>query len=115
MSESPLGFTGDWFSLGLIGPEYHTQLLVEFATGEDPNPEHYRWKAFTRFLSAQTHLDPTLARRLYALGLGDADTAMGEAMCVAILRRSDCPADLSAEALASSRKGIAKAALQKTP
>jgi hypothetical protein len=90
----PLGFSGQWFALGLITKPQHQEFLVEFQKGDDPHSEHYRWRAFCNFLEKHSQLSDDLMRQLYRLGEMDADHAMGGSMMAAILRRADCPEDL---------------------
>jgi len=81
--------------------------------GDDPRPEHYRWRAFSRFLAARDSLSPHLAEQLYALGSADPDSSMGGSMMAAILRRKDCPAELLHAALASNRPYLQRIAAKR--
>jgi hypothetical protein len=57
----PFGFSARWFVLGLVTDELLAELRVEWARGEDQNPEHYRYRAFKQFLDARRPLPPELA------------------------------------------------------
>jgi hypothetical protein len=96
-----LGYTTEWLTLGIITESGIQEDVKEMAKGEDPPPEHYRWRAFTRFLNAQQPLSPLLARQLYDLGEADVDATMGESMMAEVLRHRDCPAALLQGALQS--------------
>jgi hypothetical protein len=112
---NPLGFSEQWFALGLITKPQHQELLVEFQKGDDPHPEHYRWRVFCNFLGRHDPLSDQLMWQLYRLGEMDADHAMGGSMIAAILRRADCPADLVREAARNSdRKHLKKIARDRT-
>lgn len=82
----PLDFTHEWVSLGIISfAEIHRDKEAALS-GDDPSPERYRWRAFSRFLAAQHSLSASLAHALYALGSTDADPSMGGSIMAAVLR-----------------------------
>jgi hypothetical protein len=87
----PFGFTERWFSLGLVPKNLLDRMRAEWNLGEDPNPEHYRYKAFKEFLVAHRPLSPELAAALFELGAADPDRAMGGAMMADIVRLPECP------------------------
>jgi len=113
-STDSLGFSEKWFVLGLIDKMRHKELLKEFISGVDPNPEHYRWRIFDAFIQSKAHLTDDLMRQLYHLGEVDADFSMGQSMMVAILQRADCPKDILLQAVNSDRPILRKLAKSKT-
>lgn len=109
----PLGYTGAWLVLGVVSASDIARDEQECSVGDDPYPEHYRWRAFSRFLAVQESLSPHLAQQLYALGSADPDSSMGGAMMAAILRREDCPVELLHTALASNRPYLQRIAAKR--
>ncbi len=109
----PLDYTPAWIALGLVTAADVEHDRLECAIGEDPHPEHYRWRAFHRFLTAQLPLLPRLAHELYALGEVDVDAAMGGTIMAEILRHPDCPLALLHTALLSERPHLRRLAAQR--
>jgi hypothetical protein len=107
---TPLGFTDAWFALGVIDKCLLDELMVEWEKGDDPNPEHYRYGAFGKFLSRVRPLSPSLAAALYDLGASDADVGMGTAMMNLVLHLEECPEGLLRRALTSDRPYLARTA-----
>lgn len=105
-----LEFSQDWIELGIITPTKLKQLEAEWVTGEDTNPEHYRWRAFLDFMASKVSLDENTARALYNLGANDPDVAMGGSIMANVLRRKDCPKDLLESAAKSEEKFLWKIA-----
>jgi hypothetical protein len=99
MNPLPLDYTREWVVLGIVTEEDIRRDEAELAKGEDPHPEHYRWRAFRRFIDAQRPLSAETARRLYKLGETGADRAMGANMMTDVLRHRECPVALFHEAL----------------
>ena len=108
-----LEFSQEWIDLGIISQAKLDQLEAEWLTSDDRNSEHYRWRAFLDFIQLQVSLDPPIARRLYELGAGDPDAAMGGSMMAHVLRRKDCPEDLLREAAVSDQKFLRKIASER--
>jgi hypothetical protein len=104
----PIGFTAQWFALGIVSEALIDQMRVEWNTGDDFNPEHYRNRAFQEFLDARRPLEPDLAVALYELGAADRDLAMGGAMMADILRLPECPENVLNAALKSDRKHLVR-------
>lgn len=109
----PHGYFDEWIRHGIVTRVDIRRDGRELAKGEDPYPEHYRWRAFSRFLAAQQTLSPLLARQLYALGSADVDLAMGGSMMAEVLRHRDCPLDLLNFALTSERPHLQRIAEQR--
>jgi hypothetical protein len=105
-----LEFSQEWIDLGIITPAKLKQFEVEWATGEDTNTEHYRWRAFLDFIEHIKSLDENTARALYNLGANDPDGAVGGSIMANILRRKDCPKDLLELASKSEEKFLRKLA-----
>jgi hypothetical protein len=109
----PLGYTSAWMALGVVSTADIARDEQEYAVGDDPHPEHYRWRAFSRFLAAQESLSPHLVQQLYELGSADPDSSMGGSMMAAVLRHRDCPTDLLHAALTSPRPRLRRIAMQR--
>ncbi len=95
-------YTDEWSTLGLVSSAEIAEDVAELARGEDPSPEHYRWRRFVKFLKARAVIDAAMATSLYELGERDPDRPMGEAMMSTVLRRDDCPRELLEKAARSS-------------
>lgn len=109
----PLDYTPDWIALGIVTIADIHRDQVESASGDDPHPEHYRYRAFSRFLAARQSLPSALAHQLFALGATDADRAMGGSIMADVLRHRDCPLDLLHSALTSDRAHLQRIAAQR--
>ena len=105
-----LQFSDRWLDLGVVTESQLEQFGKALAAGDDTNPEHYRWRAFTQFIASQQTLDDETAKALYKLGESDPDFTMGGSMMAVILQREDCPSDLLEAALFSARAHLRKMA-----
>ncbi len=105
-----LEFNQEWIDLGIITAAKLRQFEAEWATGEDKNTEHYRWRAFLDFIEPIKSLDENSARALYNLGADDPDGATGGSIMANVLRRKDCPKDLLELAAKSEEKHLQKIA-----
>ena len=108
-----LEFSNSWIDLGIISPQVIEQLKLEWEKGEDPHPEHYRWRVFQRFLADHEALGFEMMQALYKLGEEDPDFATGRAMVFAVVERSDCPTELLERSIRSGHEAVAKLALAK--
>ena len=114
MSEPlPLGYTPQWIELGIVSLDDIQRDEREVLAGDDPHPEHYRWRAFSRFLAEQSTLASPVASQLYALGSTDADVAMGGSIMVAVINHLECPVDVLRLALASGHGHLQRIAAQR--
>jgi len=107
-ARTALGFTEDWRSLAIVTPERIEEFAIEFQSGDDPNPEHYRWRAFQQFLRSNRPLTHGQAEALYRLGDRDPEVGMGGAMMATILQLPECPPGLYEAALSSGRGHLVK-------
>ncbi len=110
-NEHPLGYTQQWINLGIVTPESIAWDTAQIHEGEDPHPEHYRWRAFERFMKDQARLDPDLASGLFGLGESDPDLSMGGSMMAQIVRHPECPDLLLRLAAESEHDHLRKIAL----
>jgi hypothetical protein len=108
--KSLLGFTEQWFALGILTEEALQRYGATYETGVDKNAEHYRYGAFRWYLKAHRPVSETVAEALYDLGASDPDRAMGEAIMADIVELPECPASVSAKALSSGRKHLIRTA-----
>ena len=102
------GFTERWFTLGVVSDELLSEMRRKWDTGDDPNPEHYRYGAFQEYLTKRRPLSPEVAISLYELGDTDPDESMGGAMMADILRLPECPPNLFDAAAESGRKHLVR-------
>lgn len=105
-----LGFTSEWFALGVVDSTILTRQRVEWDKGEDDNTEHYRYGAFREFLAARRPLTPELAALLFELGKADPDWTMGGAIMADVVRLPECSRTVLDAALASGRKHLVQIA-----
>ena len=103
-----LGYTEDWFLLGVIDDLLLEQQRIEWETGLDTNPEHYRYSSFRRFLAGRRPLTADLAAALFFLGSKDLDLAMGGTIMADIVRLPECPQSVLDAAIDTGRKHLAK-------
>jgi len=105
-TERLLGFTPAWRALGVVDDVSLAVLRAEWDRGDDPHPEHYRWRAFSDFLHARRPLPPDLAADLYALGVADPNPGAGVAMMGAVVWLAECPPEVLAAAATSRRRHL---------
>lgn len=105
-----LGFTSQWFALGVLTEEGLRQYGATYESSRDKNTEHYRYGAFRWYLQQHRPLSASRAEELYELGASDEDSAMGEAMMADIIELPECPISVSAKAIASGRKRLIRVA-----
>ena len=104
----------EWLYSGYISPDILEELWTDFQTSDDKNKEHYRWRAFTKFIKTKKVINEKSLRELYRLGETDADHfGMGMAMRIDILQRRECPTDLVEKALNSNDEPLVKVAKRK--
>ncbi|MBA4191753.1 MAG: hypothetical protein C0467_27550 [Planctomycetaceae bacterium] len=108
-TERLLGFWPEWRALGVINDASLAEMRARWGTGDDPNPEHYRWGAFAAYLHANRPLPPGLAADLYALGEADPDEGAGGAMMAAVVWLAECPPEVLARAAATGRRHLVRA------
>ncbi len=94
-----LGYTDDWFALGLIDDATLELQRIAWESGADHNPEHYRYAIFRQFLNNHRPLASELAAALFRLGACDADKAMGGSMMADIVRLPECSESLQDTAM----------------
>lgn len=109
----PLDYTSQWVALGIVSSADILGDEQESLVSDDPHSEHHRWRAFSRFLAAQPRLSSALAQQLYSLRATDADHTMGGSIMAAILRHTDCPAELLHSALESQHSHLHRIAAQR--
>ena len=102
-----------WLELGILTVEELQALVEEYERNEDKHTEHYRHRAFRRYLDRKgTELNESTLRAIYRLGDSDPDKLFGSSVMGAIIRRDDCPIDLLEKSSHSDNKSLAKIALQ---
>jgi hypothetical protein len=103
-----LGYTEDWFLLGVIDDHLLEQQRIDWDNRLDTNPEHYRYSSFRRFLKSRRPLTPDLAAALFSLGSRDPDLAMGGTIMADIVRLPECPQSVLDAASMTGRKHLEK-------
>ncbi|MBC8137299.1 MAG: hypothetical protein H8F28_15575 [Fibrella sp.] len=112
--ELPLGFSPKWIELGIVTGEEIRQTVERFEASDDKSEEHYRWRAFKKFLASTPSLPAEMICALYHLGEQDADFGMGTAMMFDIVGLPGCPSDIIDLAVADTgREALAKSALSR--
>ncbi|MDX2109047.1 MAG: hypothetical protein SFY80_02275 [Verrucomicrobiota bacterium] len=106
-------YTDQWHALGIVSADNIAEDATELMRGDDPHPEHYRWRRFVKFIHSCPAIDARLAVSLYELCERDLDSAMGESMITVILRRDDCPRELFERALRSPSKHLKRVAVSR--
>ena len=89
-----LKFTSRWYALGIIDDATLDLTIRNFRTSDDDGDEHWRYGAFTYFLSQHPTLTPQQCRDLFELGAEDPDRCMGTSIMLDVLRRIECPDEL---------------------
>lgn len=84
----------------------------EFLAGEDPNTEHYRYRAYREYVASHSALSASMIEALYELGESDPDYCMGGAMMRHVLDLPGCPESVLDRALNSGRPHLVKAVRQ---
>jgi hypothetical protein len=103
-------YSDDRTALGIVSSAEVAEDALELARGEDPNPEHYRWRRFVKFVHDRPTIDAALATSLYELGERDPDRSVGESIMSTVIRREDCPRQLHEKAMLSSSKHLNRGA-----
>ena len=101
-----LGYTEDWFALGLIDNAMLELQRIGWDSGFDRNPEHYRYLCFRQFLARHRPLTPEMALALFALGAADQDLSMGGSMMADIIRLPECDSRVLESAMATGSKHL---------
>jgi len=99
--------------LGIVSQDDIQSDAITCANGEDHHPEHYRWRAFSRFLDKQRSLSPEIAQGLFQLGAEDPDRSTGGSIMAAVLRHRACPSELLESCLGSDQSHIRALALRR--
>jgi hypothetical protein len=120
-----LEFSQKWIDLGIINPEIledlrriHEQELEENrgVTGEynwesaEIDSDHFRWRAFSRFIEENRSLPTEILVALYKLGEKDSDLGVGGAMMARVIGYDNCPIELVGAASKSDYKYLARLA-----
>ena len=104
-----LGFTPEWYTLGIVDDALLDRLRADWDKGDDPNTEHYRYRAFSDFVLVHQPLSPALAIALYELGSRDADPGMGGAIMSHMVYHPECPEAVLEAAATSGRRHLVRA------
>ena len=103
---APFGFTPGWWDLGIIDEAILARLQAAWDTGEDENPEHYRYWALRQFFARHRPLAPEMVRALWELA--EADLELGLILRSDLILRPECPEALIEAALASGDEHLAR-------
>jgi len=105
--KTALGFTDEWLRLGVVTANQLETLAREYHRSDDKNPEHYRYRAFSEYLAANSVLCESQLEALYELGIRDPAPGLSAALLVDVVNRPECPETLRERALASGHKSLA--------
>src|SRR3954447_17720884 len=73
-----LGYTDKWILYGFLTPEDLERQALELESGEDDNPEHYRFRTFLSILSSRSALSDIEIDHYIEIALEDPDRGMAE-------------------------------------
>ncbi len=105
-----LGFTDEWFALGLVTEESLRQSAATYEASDDKNAEHYRYGAFRWYLQEHRPLPPTVAEALYKLAASDTNGPEAGAIMIDIISLPECPSSVLDRAEASGVQFLVRAA-----
>lgn len=86
-----LGFTPAWIKTGVINESILRRFEYECERTSDPNPEHYRWKAFQSYIRHEQDLPCEQIATLFELACDDSNDKLSAAMVGAVLKLPNCP------------------------
>ena len=104
-----LGFTDQWFALGLVTEESLRQSAATYEASDDKHAGHYRYGAFRWYLQEHRPLSPAVAEALYELAASDTQGSEAGAIMTDILALPECPPSVLARAEASGVKFLVQA------
>ena len=105
-----IGFTPEWFQLGVVNAESVLRYEREWQESEDHNPEHYRYRAFREYLNKACPLSDVQCAQMLELGEADPDLSLGLAIMADILKLPDCPQSILQDALSREHGHLVKIA-----
>ncbi|OJJ15401.1 hypothetical protein BKI52_38965 [marine bacterium AO1-C] len=76
MGLNDLGYSDKWIEYGFLNDKMLKLQLDEFHLGNDPNPEHYRYKSFLNWLDKREKLLDQEVINFIELALEDSDQTM---------------------------------------
>ena len=82
-----LGYTRLWLDYGVLTIEYFLVQEQEFNHSDDKFTEHYRYRAFTDYLSSKSQLSDTEFENYLKLTLADEDPLMAGAAATDLFRK----------------------------
>ena len=85
---SLLDYTAEWLQIGILTEVALNDQLLELATGEDTNKEHYRYRTFTTFLTATTFSDAQITKIVTLFQFDPDQTMAGSALVKLMEKRS---------------------------
>jgi hypothetical protein len=128
-----LNVSKEWVDLGIITPEVLEDLKRMYEEEQRElkeelenkgileqnrwelsffHDDHYRWRAFKRFLDEKKPVSSEIVTALYKLGEKDPDYTMGRSMMRYVLDEKNCPMELLELALQAEEKFLVNAANQ---
>ena len=72
-----LGYSRKWLNYGFLDLDRLEEQGLQLASGEDPNPEHYRFRTFRSILSSRSRLSDEDVDHYIELASEDPDQTMG--------------------------------------
>jgi hypothetical protein len=105
-----LTFPPDWFAAGLVTAESAAD-FARLAAADPSRPQrHWRWLAFRDYVEENGPLSAEVCRAAFRLGESEPDANLGTAMMCSVVYQRACPAEVIAEAAASDRPAVRRAA-----
>lgn len=104
-------FPTQWREKGIISESLAEAVLLIGRQSEDPYPEHYRWRTFTRLAqAAREQSEMQMLHTLYNLAEAEEDRALATSMRLFIIDLPECPHQILVEAMHSSSQVVQKKA-----
>jgi hypothetical protein len=81
---SELGYEASWLQYGFVDGALLREQLAELRSGDDPHSEHYRWRAFLRFIEGRGSLTDEQLGQYVELATLDPDDVMASSALVSL-------------------------------
>jgi hypothetical protein len=84
---SLLDYTVEWVKAGILTESTSENQLQEFATGEDANKEHYRYRTMMTYLKSHDPLTDIQLEQITGLLRNDQDKSMASSVLISLSKR----------------------------
>lgn len=103
-------FPPEWFAAGIVTAESAADFARLAVASPWKSVRFWRWAAFRDWAEERTPLTAAECLAAYRLGVSEPDAALGAAVVCSVLYQPRCPAVVFAEAAASDRPAVRRAA-----